>query len=152
MVMTSQKCNMSQNYAASSRIDKCKAMVTPVYPAYQGCTWTQKERRNCFCRTEKVMIHLGVTDSTLGKWNGCECNSLTYITIEFLDFSQNRTNASKAHQLRWETMILQCNMWATCNTLMTPHVSSVIQETLLVEHSSHYCIIFWRWREPRFQT
>jgi hypothetical protein len=38
MVMTCQKCNMSQNYAASLRIDKRKAMVIAVHPAHQGCT------------------------------------------------------------------------------------------------------------------
>ena len=129
--MTRQKCSMSQNYAASSRIDKPKAMVIPVHPAHQGCTWTQNER-NCFCRTERVMIHLGATDSIMGKWNGCKCSSLTYIMTELLDFSPNRTNSSKAHQFCWGMMIKQCNKWATCNNLMTPHVSFVVQGTYLL--------------------
>jgi len=33
-----------------------------------------------------------------GSANVCECNSQTYIVTELLDFSQNRTKASKARQ------------------------------------------------------
>jgi hypothetical protein len=65
--------------------------------------------------------------------NDCQCKSPVSITIKFLNLCRGGTNSST--HLRIVLTTLQLNMRATFNVLMTSYLNSMIQQTLLIEHS-----------------
>jgi hypothetical protein len=115
MVMTCQKCSMLQNYAASSTIDKWKAMVIPVHPAHQGCTWTQNERRTAFAALKESLY---IWKSLTPKWG----SEMVVNVTTWLISRQNCWTLVKKEQMH-RRFISSVDKWWYCNEINELHAT-----------------------------